>query len=210
MSPSRLSDRQPSAHRRQDIFHPQPVFDAGILVTLSLGMAIAVAAFMCFDGLLAIISCGLGWVMLAIACIDFRNFIIPDVLSLPAIPVGILVSAMLSPAVEPNQVILDHALSALVAGAVFYLVRSVYFFFRQREGLGLGDVKLAAVAAAWVGGTGAIHVLILACSTALVFVLIEHVTSNNSKSDGSRALPFGAFLAPAIWLIWSQQQLALG
>src|SRR5262245_42654385 len=83
----------------------------------------------------ALVSCALGWAMLAIAVVDARRFIIPDVLSLPAIPAGLLASGRLLEPAAPELVRLEHVVGMVAGGLGLWLVRAVYYRIRQREGL---------------------------------------------------------------------------
>lgn len=166
-----------------------------------LAIAIATTSFVLFDSVTASISCVLGWAMLAIALYDARHFIILDILCLPAIPAGLGVVWILTPAAFTNQRVMEHLAAAILAAGGFYLIRFLYFQVRKREGLGLGDVKLAAVAGAWTGLQGISTVILLACFGAFCFVLYQRVAVNKQMT-ATTVLPFGAFLAPAIWLVW--------
>ncbi len=55
-----------------------------------------------------------------------------------------------------------------VIGAVFWLLRRLYFALRKIQGLGLGDVKFLAAAGVWVGVSGLPMLLLVAALTALV------------------------------------------
>src|SRR5947209_7289681 len=59
------------------------------IIVASVG-AIAAVSFHLFDPQRATVSCLLGWTVLAIAVYDGENLIIPDVLSLPLIPAGLI------------------------------------------------------------------------------------------------------------------------
>jgi leader peptidase (prepilin peptidase)/N-methyltransferase len=146
--------------------------------------------------------------MLAIAYSDARRFIIPDVLSLPAIPAGLLAAPLLDPDRAFSLLILEHIIAAAMGGGVLYAIRHVYAMSRGREGLGLGDVKLAAAAGAWTGIAGLSHVLLLACVMALGSVLLMHALRLKALR-GATAVPFGVFLAPAIWLVWCLAALGI-
>ena len=71
----------------------------GALIVVPAALAIVAFSIAVFPLKLALVSCLLGWTMLAIAVVDARRFIIPDVMSLPAIPVGLLASGRL---LEPS------------------------------------------------------------------------------------------------------------
>jgi leader peptidase (prepilin peptidase)/N-methyltransferase len=171
------------------------------MLIAAIGVLIAAVSFLVFEPGLALVSCLLGWTMLAIAAIDAREFRIPDVLSLPAIPAGLLAAPLLGEAATPSVAVLEHTAAALIGAGALYAIRQLYFVWRAREGLGPGDVKLAAAAGAWTGLAGLGYVLLLACALAIAAVLATHVRQWRVP-HGTTAIAFGVFLAPSIWLIW--------
>src|SRR5581483_9261666 len=96
---------------------------------------------------------------------------------------------------------LDHVLGTVAGGASLWLVRAGYYALRGREGLGLGDVKLAAAAGAWVGWQMLSLVLLMAATAALGLVLIAGLLRRaplpRERQDPVRRLP-----APSIWVVW--------
>lgn len=168
------------------------------LVIAAAAIAIATISLVSLSLPNSVISCLLGWSMLAITVSDARRLIVPDILSLPAIPAGLLATMLTTYGSGP---VLDHLAASALGGAVFYAIRLVYFRLRARHGLGLGDVKLAAVTGAWTGLDGLSLVLLFATAAAMGWILVAHVIAGR-RLDGASAIPFGAFLAPAIWLTW--------
>jgi leader peptidase (prepilin peptidase)/N-methyltransferase len=140
--------------------------------------------------------------MLAIAVVDARRFIIPDVLSLPAIPAGLLASGRLMDPSVADLVRVDHVIGMLAGGLGLWLVRAAYFRVRRREGLGLGDVKLAAVAGAWIGWQSLSDAILLAAALALSLAIALALVRGRELSAAAK-IPFGCFLAPSIWLVWA-------
>jgi leader peptidase (prepilin peptidase)/N-methyltransferase len=72
---------------------------------------------------------------------------------------------------------------------------------RGREGLGWGDVKLAGVAGVWLD----LVMLPIAIEIAALGAIAVYLWRQYSRSRPLRLesrLPFGAFLAPSIWLGW--------
>jgi leader peptidase (prepilin peptidase)/N-methyltransferase len=67
--------------------------------------------------------------------------------------------------------------------------------------LGLGDVKLAAVAGAWLDWLTIPIAIELAAFAALSAYLFRHLAFGKAISATQR-FPFGTFFAPAIWLSW--------
>lgn len=163
------------------------------------GISVALLSWLTLDPRDALASTFLGTVMFAIALIDAERFIIPDVLSLPVIPVGLAYAWATDEAPPAN--LLDHLLAMIVGGLALYLIREAYFRYRAREGLGLGDVKLAMAAGAWVGLSGLGPVLLLASVSALCWVVLLNAR-NPAALKGSTPIAFGVFLAPAIWVVW--------
>ena len=75
---------------------------------------------------------------------------------------------------------------------------------RGREGLGLGDVKLAAVAGAWVDWPLLPLVVEVAAVSGLSLALFRAVREGRTPR-GDMRLPFAVGLAPAIFLGWQMQ-----
>ena len=174
----------------------------GAAIVVPAALAIPTFSVAVFPVKVALMSCLLGWTMLAIAVVDARRFIIPDVLSLPAIPAGLLASGRLLEPSAAEIVRIDHVIGMLAGGLGLWLVRAVYFRVRQREGLGLGDIKLAAVAGAWIGWQSLSDVILLAAALALSLVIALGLVRGKELSAAAR-VPFGCFLAPSIWLVWA-------
>ncbi|SFV37374.1 prepilin peptidase [Hyphomicrobium facile] len=177
------------------------------LIAIAAAVGVALMSFALFEPQRAIVSCILGWVMIAIAAYDAENFIIPDVLSLPMIPAGLIIVWLWDDIDAGRTLVLEHFLAAIAGGILLYAVRYGYYVWRGREGLGLGDVKLAAVAGAWTGLQGMSNALLLACVTAIFCVALVRVRGKSSVTATS-AVPFGVFFGPAIWVIWCVNALA--
>ncbi|WP_088344877.1 MULTISPECIES: prepilin peptidase [Rhodomicrobium] len=172
------------------------------LLGAPIGASILALSFALLDPAPALASCLLAAAMAAIAISDARNFIVPDILSLPAIPAGLLATGWLG--VPPDDAIAEHLGAALVAAFALFALRWAYAALRGREGLGLGDVKLAAVAGAWSGFAGLPTIMLLACVAAIGAVLVMKA-SGRAAVTAITPVPFGAFLAPAIWVVWFAQ-----
>jgi len=140
------------------------------------GFQLQYLQFMVFAGTLVILS-----------FIDFDHKILPDVLTLPGIAVGWLVSFL------PGGISWTDSLIGLAAGGgSLYLVATVYERITGREGLGGGDIKLLAMIGAWMGWQSLpLIVLMSSLSGAVigsVFIL--------SGGKGARTqIPFGPFLS---------------
>ena len=158
------------------------------LVVRAPGM-VFVASF----GLLCLFSAILTW-------IDIRCGIIPDWLNLTIAALGL-----------SNAIIIDGPSAGLEAvcdgaaiGAIFWLLRRLYFAFRKVQGLGLGDVKFLAAGGIWVGVSGLPVLLLVATLAALVCAGVMQLTGRPLTSQTS--LSFGPFLAIGLLFALAFQQ----
>jgi len=171
-----------------------------LLVFEFLGAMLGVAAALLFPmPEPALCAAVLGWGLLALAWIDARHFILPDVLTLPLLAFGLGMTAWLRP-----DSLGDHAVGAVVGYVAFVGINVVYKKRRQRDGLGRGDAKLLALAGAWAGWQVLPWVVLGAALLGVVYVLVCSVVSGQ-KMSGSTRLPFGAFLAPVIFVAYVVQ-----
>ena len=143
-----------------------------------------------------------------IVLIDGRHFIIPDVLSLPLIPIGLAASVVSFPE-DPTAILVDRLAATGVAAGVLFGVRALYFRVRGLEGLGLGDVKLAGAAGAWVGLQALAATCLLASLAALAAVAVMRLRKGETAFDPLTPAPFGCFIAPAILVIWLYNLLGI-
>ena len=87
-----------------------------------------------------------------------------------------------------------------VAERVNAFLRGVYGWIRKTEGLGLGDVKLAAAIGAWLPLEAIPLCFALATGGALLTVMAARL-SGQAVMRTTR-IPFGAFLCPALWIVF--------
>lgn len=146
---------------------------------------------------MAVARFGLGWQallmyaliagFLVITFIDLDHRIIPDVITLPGIPIGLAASfgpGMISP--------LESLVGILAGGGSLFLVAWGYQLVTKREGMGGGDIKLLAMIGAFIGWKGVLLTIFIASLTgtlagmALIF---------RRRGDMKLAVPFGPFLA---------------
>jgi leader peptidase (prepilin peptidase)/N-methyltransferase len=125
--------------------------------------------------------------LIVITFIDIDHQIIPDVISLPGIVVGLVVSAL---GFGPSLV--DSVLGALCGGGILYAVAFGYHALTGREGMGGGDIKLLAMIGAFLGWRGVLVTLVLGSfSGAVVGVTLMLARG----ADTRLPIPFGPFLA---------------
>jgi leader peptidase (prepilin peptidase) / N-methyltransferase len=148
-------------------------------------------------------DCVLGWTLLALAWIDARHMILPDVLTLPLVLAGLGFAWFL----EPERIV-DHAAGAAIGWLLFWAVSRLYRLLRGRDGLGEGDAKLLAASGAWVSWSGLGPVMLVAALTGLGVALVGWL--RGGKTTAATAIPFGPPLAFATWLVWLYAPLVMG
>jgi leader peptidase (prepilin peptidase)/N-methyltransferase len=131
----------------------------------------------------------------ALSAIDLYEYRLPDLGTLPLAALGLAAA----------PVVLEtsfwwHAAAAVIGFAGMAATALVYIRLRGRPGLGLGDAKLLAASGAWLGADGLPSVLLWACGSAIVALLLRGWRTGTLRSD--TPIPFGPFLAFGTWLVW--------
>lgn len=166
----------------------------------ALACAIAIASLLATPEFAGVFGAALGLLMLAIAATDARSYVIPDELSLAAFVLGLAHAAS-----GPYLDILTNAAAAaargLVLAFVLVLLRAAYYRLRHRHGIGLGDIKLAAVAGVWLDVPFMLAAIEIAALAALACYAISRLLLMRPLEAAAR-VPFGLFFAPAIWFCW--------
>lgn len=138
-------------------------------------------------GQLQLLAISLIIVLLLIgAVIDSEHYWIPDFVSFGIIAIAIL-------QYQPTPALLaNHLLAGLAAFTIIYLLRSLYFYLRDVEAIGLGDAKFLAALIVWLGLDALSWVLLLASLTGLVIAVW--------RRHKHRHIAFGPYLAGAAYL----------
>jgi leader peptidase (prepilin peptidase) / N-methyltransferase len=134
--------------------------------------------------------------LVAITAIDLDCQLIPDVISLPGIVVGFVLSLIVG-----NPGWLDSLIGILVGGGLFFLI-----IVASRGGMGGGDMKLGAMLGAFLGWKLTLVAVLLAVLTGGVVAIILLAVRRKGRKD---AVPFGPFLAlgGAVSLFWGARLL---
>ncbi|MBC2716702.1 MAG: prepilin peptidase [Desulfobacteraceae bacterium] len=125
--------------------------------------------------------------LLIITFIDLDHQIIPDVISLPGIPIGLLSSFFLA-----SLYFKDALIGALIGGGSLFLIAWGYHFITGKEGMGGGDIKLLAMVGAFCGWQGVFFTIFVASASGS---LIGAVLMLFAQKDLKFAVPFGPFLS---------------
>jgi leader peptidase (prepilin peptidase) / N-methyltransferase len=165
-----------------DPVHPAGELAGGLVGLFSIQAATPAEIFL---------RAGLGFLLLALAVIDLKTFRLPDALS-----AGVAL-ACAGLAVLRGE-LLAGAIASAITTALLMAVRYAKRADGQR-GIGLGDIKLAAGLALWLGAMTS-WMVVAAAGLALIFV-------GRQLRHGCK-LPYGPWLAAAALLVGSFRELS--
>ena len=125
--------------------------------------------------------------LLVVTFIDLDHRIIPDVITLPGIPICFAASFAL-----PAMTYKAALLGIVAGGGSLFLVAWVYSLITKKEGMGGGDIKLLAMMGALVGWKGVLFTIFI---SSLVGTLSGLAVMLHTRKGMKLAVPFGPFLA---------------
>jgi leader peptidase (prepilin peptidase)/N-methyltransferase len=125
--------------------------------------------------------------LISITVIDLYHQIIPDVISLPGIAAGLLLSL-----INPYTTFFNSLIGVLIGGGSLFAVATLYQWLFKREGMGGGDVKLLAMIGAFLGWKAVLLTILLSSLIGSISgISIMVLKGKNFKY----AIPFGPFLS---------------
>ncbi len=169
-----------------------------------------------------IAAAALGWFLVGLAVTDWREHILPNDLTYGGIFVGLAITCMQAFFLDSGQEdvvlkhkininsanagrstgnifltgpefhIYSHMLAAAAAFLLLYGIRALYKAIRKRDGMGLGDAKLLAMIAAFLGFAPTVVALALGIVLATLYAVLLLI---QGKGKATTRLPFGSFLA---------------
>jgi leader peptidase (prepilin peptidase)/N-methyltransferase len=160
--------------RRAPFSRRLPVVTAA---TSALAAACGLAFGFTLEALTGAVFC---WFLVIVTRTDFEHRLIPDRIVLPGAVLVLVLRTVDDPSVE-------WVLSALGAGLVLFLIVLVY-----PRGMGMGDVKLAALLGA---GLGVDVVVALFVGFFAAFVPAAVLLARHGSEARKKAIPLGPFLA---------------
>ena len=154
---------------------------------------------------------GFHWLLVGLAALDAENLWLPDRLIFPGLLLGIFLS-LARPALDTYYIGWDFAewkhrtgmslsfwfLGLVIPTALIFIIRHVYRVFRNKDGIGTGDVKLVAMLGGWLGARVALLAFGIGVLTAAAYAMLLYANPT-LRGDGDswleEKLPFGTFLA---------------
>jgi leader peptidase (prepilin peptidase)/N-methyltransferase len=158
----------------------------------------------------AVDAAALCFLLLGLLVMDAETLRLPDAFTLPGIALGLAQSLLPGGGLVPALDLTRNApfsvpawphifsslgsslMGALLAAGLLYGIRALYFLVRRREGMGMGDIKLAAMLGAWLGIAGAGLSLMLGILLAALWGLT--MARRLRGGLGTARLALGAFL----------------
>jgi len=148
------------------------------------------------------------WILVGLAVLDSELFWLPDAITLPGTILGFswwfiqgeqvgLALHMPKAPWEDAKNAGTRLLAILAAAGLILVIRWTYKLIRKREGLGLGDAKLMAMLAAWLGlplTLVAFAIAVLLGSLAAILLLIRPALQRDGDTWALSKLPLGTFL----------------
>jgi leader peptidase (prepilin peptidase)/N-methyltransferase len=142
-------------------------------------------------------------VLIVITFIDLDHQIIPDILTLPGIPIFFLAAIFLV-----KIPWMEALIGLLIGGGVLLAIAFVYELLTKREGMGGGDIKLLAMIGGFLGWKSLIFILLF---SSLAGAIVGITAMIIKKQDMKYAVPFGPFLSAAAvaYLFWGEAFMRL-
>ncbi|MBU0991196.1 MAG: prepilin peptidase [Proteobacteria bacterium] len=126
--------------------------------------------------------------LIVITFIDIDHQIIPDVISLPGIPVCILFACILD-----TMTLKDSLIGVLAGGGSLYAVAWTYKMLTAKEGMGGGDIKLLAMIGALLGWQGVLFTIFAGSAIGTIAGMLTMIYAKTMNMK--LAIPFGPFLS---------------
>ena len=127
---------------------------------------------------------------------DFNNYIIPNNISYPIAFVGLLISLL---NINPFGIdIVNSLLGGASGGLILLLTSKIYLFFRKKEGMGMGDVKIITMIGCWLGIQSAVIIIIL---SSLLGSVVGIALVLMKRIEPQQYIPYGCFISVSAGLI---------
>ncbi len=145
-----------------------------------LAAAVTVLAYQHFGSFGFVFMAAYLWILLLLAEIDWRTYLLPDILTVPLLLLGFWAVSLDMGLVS----VTESALGAIV-GYFLPTFASLLIVWRNKDAFGGGDIKLLSALGAWLGVEGLIYVIAAASIGGMLYVLIRRRS----------ALAFGPMIA---------------
>lgn len=107
------------------------------------------------------------WLMVLLAEIDYRMFLLPDILTYPLLLSGLCFALYLG-----NGAAVADSIIGATGGYVVPVFASLFLVWKNKDVFGGGDIKLLSAVGAWMGLENLLYVIILSCLFFGIYALI--------------------------------------
>ena len=159
----------------------------------------AVVAWHFGPGWVCVFALVVTWSLLTLTAIDLDHKLLPDIITLPLLWLGLLVS-LFGFGWEGRPAFADLRSAVIGAAAGYLSLWLLYHAFRLltgKEGMGYGDFKLLGALGAWLGWQGLPLIILLSTVVGAGLGVVMIIAG---KRDRQTQIPFGPYLAAAGWI----------
>ena len=176
------------------------------LVELTTGILFLFSLYRFGPTLALLHSCLFISLLIPIAWIDARWYIIPNAIILVGLITGTAVTLLIALPRHNLDYLIDHLIGAVAGGASMALIAVVGTVLFRKKAMGGGDIKLMILIGLFLGGWP--HLLIVVMASAFTGSIIGlSLVALGKKSGGGSRIPYGPFLVigATLDLFWGNE-----
>ena len=163
------------------------------LVELMTGILFLLSLYRFGPTLALLHSCLFISLLIPIAWIDGRWYIIPNAIILAGLITGAAVTLLIALPDHNLDYLIDHLIGAVAGGASMALIAVVGTFLFRKKAMGGGDIKLMILIGLFLGGWPHLLVVIIASAFTGSIIGLALIALGKRSGSGSR-IPYGPFL----------------
>ena len=176
------------------------------LVELMTGILFLFSLYQFGPTLALLHSCLFISLLIPIAWIDARWYIIPNAIILVGLITGAAVTLLIALPHHNLDYLIDHLIGAVAGGASMALIAVVGTLLFRKKAMGMGDIKLMILIGLFLGGWP--HLLIVVMASAFTGSIVGlALIALGKKSGGGSRIPYGPFLVigATLDLFWGNE-----
>ena len=151
-------------------------------------------------------SCLFISLLIPIAWIDARWYIIPNTIILVGLIAGTVITLLIGLTYHDSGYLIDHLIGAVAGGASMALIATVGQLLFRKQAVGGGDIKLMLLIGLFLGGWP--HLLIVVMASAFTGSIVGlALIALGKRSGGGSRIPYGPFLVigATLDLFWGNE-----
>lgn len=124
---------------------------------------------------------------------DIKFYLLPDYLTLSLFFLGLFFCCCHLTPLNFIQALTNSCITIFS----LWLMDTLFYYYKKKNGLGLGDIKLMMALSTWYPLMDILHIIILASSLALLWIIIIWFVKRKTLLK----IPFGPFILFSAWII---------